>query len=164
MRGLFVSGMYDLCRSNFVFAKSIIQPHLSLNTVYSKNSTSPGITNNPQTDSAYSGWQHTHGYLFIICEDAVDFSVANFGCLNIFTPFAEMLNAIANNSGSDNNFTKFISATEFKRNYPDKEVVNTWGLPSLLKKGFEDMYSPNDIGAITTDDEFDSDHNIKANN
>lgn len=163
MRGLFVSGMYDLCRANFVFAKSIIQPRISLNTIYSNKDNRTALTNSdPTADSAYAGWQNTHGYLFIICEDAVDFSVANFGCLNIFTPYAEMLAAIKNNGESDNNFTKFISQTEFLTNYPNKKVVNTWGLASLLHKGFEDMYAPNDIGSITTDDEFDSAHNIKS--
>ncbi len=161
MRGLFVSGLYDLCRANFIFAKSIIQPSISLNTIYSKDNRS-GLTNNPQGDNIYAGWGDTHGYLFIICEDAIDFSKANFGCVNIFTPYAEMLSAIENNSDSQNNFTKYISKEEFKDNYPDKNVVNTWGLPSILKNGFEELYSPNDIGSITTDTTFDKDNNIKA--
>jgi hypothetical protein len=37
--------------------------------------------------------------------------------------------------------------------YPDKSIINKWGLSSLLKQGFQMIYGANDPGAITIRDE-----------
>ena len=141
MRGLYTSGLYDHCRANFVFAKSIIEPYIALNTLLCAE------------DPNYAGWQDTDGYLFMICEEAIDFSKVNFACINLFTPFQELVNAINANKESETNFSEFIEKGAFTAMYPNKAVIDEWGLPSILRTGLGQLYAPGDIGAITAENE-----------
>ena len=148
MQGLYTSGLYDKCRANFVFAKSIVEPRIALNTVLCQGSkTQYGAWRN-----ADGTWSHSQGYLFMICEDAIDFSEVNFSCVNLFTPFQELVNAINANKESSTNFSEFIDKTEFTTNFPNKDVIDEWGLPSILRSGLGQLYDPGDIGAITPED------------
>ena len=140
MRGLYTSGLYDPCRANFVFAKSIVEPYIALNTILCAGA-----------NSNYAAWQDSDGYLFMICEDAIDFSKVNFACVNLFTPFQELVNAINANKESATNFSEFIEKAVFTAMYPDKKVIDEWGLPSILRTGFAELYVPGDIGQITTE-------------
>ena len=142
MKGLYTSGLYDQCRANFVFAKSISEPNIALNTVLCQG-----------TDSQYGAWDDNDGYLFMICEDAIDFSKVNFACVNLFTPFQELVNAINANKQSSTNFSEFIEKTAFVSMYPNNKVIDEWGLPSILRSGLNDLYAPGDIGGITPEDE-----------
>jgi hypothetical protein len=144
MTGLYTSGMYDKCRANFIFAKSIVEPYIQLNTVL--------CAENPQ----YAGWTVNDGYLFVICEEAVEFSKDSFGYVNLFTPFQELVNAINSHKASETNFAQYISKGEFTTMFPNKEIINDWGLPSILKSGFSQMYSPGDIGTLKPEDQFNS--------
>jgi hypothetical protein len=141
MRGLYTSGLYDQCRSNFVFAKSIVEPLIALNTVLCQGS-----------NTNYGAWNDNDGYLFMICEDAIDFSKVNFACVNLFTPFQELINAINANKQSATNFSEFIDKGTFTTMYPNKAVIDEWGLPSILRSGLGQLYDPGDIGAITPED------------
>lgn len=141
MRGLYTSGLYDQCRSNFVFAKSIVEPRVALNTVLCQGA-----------NSNYGAWNDNDGYLFMICEDAIDFSKVNFACVNLFTPFQELVNAINANKQSATNFSEFIDKGTFTTMYPNKAVIDEWGLPSILRSGLGQLYDPGDIGAITPED------------
>ena len=142
MRGLYTSGLYDQCRANFVFAKSIVEPRIALNTVLCQGS-----------DTKYGAWDDNDGYLFMICEDAIDFSEVNFACVNLFTPFQELVNAINANKQSSTNFSEFIEKAAFTAMYPNSAVIDEWGLPSILRSGLAQLYDPGDIGAITPEDE-----------
>jgi len=144
MTGLWTSGLYDKCRANFIFAKSIVEPYVQLNTLL--------CADNPQ----YAGWSESDGYLFVICEDAIDFSKDSFGFVNLFTPFQELLNAINGHKESETNFAEFIERDAFTSNFPNADVIDEWGLPSILRSGFEKMYSPGDIQTIKPEDEFNS--------
>ena len=142
MKGLYTSGLYDQCRSNFVFAKSISEPNIALNTVLCQGS-----------NTNYGAWDENDGYLFMICEDAIDFSKVNFACVNLFTPFQELVNAINANKQSATNFSEFIEKSAFTAMYPNSSVIDEWGLPSILRSGLAQLYDPGDIGAITPEDE-----------
>lgn len=142
MRGLYTSGLYDQCRSNFIFAKSIVEPRIALNTVLCQGS-----------NTNYGAWNDNDGYLFMICEDAIDFSKVNFACVNLFTPFQELVNAINANKQSATNFSEFIEKSAFTAMYPNSSVIDEWGLPSILRSGLAQLYDPGDIGAITPEDE-----------
>ena len=148
MEGLYMSGLYDECRANFIFAKSIVQPTIALNSTLGRWN---------QSSNQYGNWQDTHGYLFMIVEDAIDFSQVNFACVNLFTPYSQLLQSINEHNESATNFSDFIDRDEFIAMYPDASIVNRWGLSSLLKQGFEQMYDPNDIGAITIHDHIEGD-------
>ena len=141
MKGLYTSGLYDQCRANFVFAKSIVEPYVALNTVLCAG-----------RNSNYGAWSDSDGYLFMICEEAIDFSKVNFACVNLFTPFQELINAINANKQSETNFSEFISRDVFTGMYPNSEVIDEWGLPSILRSGFSQLYVPGDIGAITAEE------------
>ena len=144
MTGLYTSGLYDKCRANFIFSKSITQPYVQLNTILCAE------------DPTYGGWKESDGYLFVICEEAIDFSKDSFGSVNLFTPFQELVNAINSHKTSETNFASFIKEGEFKSQFPDKTVIRDWGLPPLLMSGFTQMYQPGDIGNIKAEDEFNS--------
>ena len=148
MRGLYTSGLYDKCRSNFVFAKSIVEPRVALNTVLCQGSHS----NYGAWRDSDGSWTHSQGYLFMICEDAIDFSEVNFACVNLFTPFQELVNAINANKESSTNFSEFIDKGAFTAMFPNKSVIDEWGLPSILRSGLGQLYDPGDIGAITPED------------
>ena len=141
MRGLYTSGLYDQCRANFVFAKSIVEPRVALNTILCQG-----------TNTNYGAWNDNDGYLFMICEDAIDFSKVNFACVNLFTPFQELVNAINANKQSSTNFSEFIEKSAFVSMYPNNSVIDEWGLPSILRSGLNELYAPGDIGAITPED------------
>lgn len=141
MKGLFTSGLYDPCRANFVFAKSIVEPLVALNTILCAGK-----------DTQYGAWADSDGYLFMICEEAIDFSKVNFACVNLFTPFQELVNAINANKQSATNFSEFIEKSVFTAMYPNKDVIDEWGLPSILRSGLKELYAPGDIGAITPED------------
>lgn len=149
MTGLYMSGLYDPCRANFIFAKSITQPLIALNSTLQRWSF--GTTN------GYENWQDTHGYLFMICEDAIDFSKVQFACTNLFTPYSQLLGAINENQQSSTNFSEFIDKDTFTAMYPDKNIINRWGLSSLLKQGLKMIYDANDMGAIRIEDEITGD-------
>ena len=149
MQGMFTSGLYDKCRANFVFAKSIVEPRIALNTVLCQGSK----TQYGAWRDSDGNWTHSQGYLFMICEDAIDFSEVNFSCVNLFTPFQELVNAINANKESTTNFSEFIDKTEFTANFPNKDVIDQWGLPSILRSGLGQLYDPGDIGAITAENE-----------
>ena len=148
MTGLFTSGLYDQCRANFVFAKSISQPRLALNTILCQGSN----TQYGAWKDSDGSWTHSQGYLFMICEDAIDFSEVNFSCVNLFTPFQELVNAINANKQSSTNFSDFIEKSQFTAMFPNKTVIDEWGLPSILRSGLGQLYDPGDIGAITPED------------
>lgn len=144
MEGLYMSGLYDPCRANFIFAKSIVQPLIALNSTLSRWG---------QNNNEYGNWQDTNGYLFMIVEDAIDFSQVNFACVNLFTPYSQLLQSINEHNESSTNFSDFVDKEEFTKMYPDKSIINKWGLSSLLKQGFQMIYGTNDPGAITIKDE-----------
>ena len=136
MRSLWTAGLYDQCRPNFIFAGSIKQPEIALGTIY--NTT----VNNDD-------WVKDRGYLFMIVEDAVDFSDYNFASVNIFSPYQQLIAAIENNQLHTNYFEQYIKGDVFRAKYPTDEMIDTWGLPSILRSGFKKLYTPGDIGAIT---------------
>ena len=144
MEGLYMSGLYDPCRANFIFAKSIVQPTIALNSTLSRWG---------QNNNEYGNWQDTNGYLFMIVEDAIDFSQVNFACVNLFTPYSQLLQSINEHNESSTNFSDFVDKEEFTKMYPDKSIINKWGLSSLLKQGFQMIYGTNDPGAIAIKDE-----------
>ena len=148
MEGLYMSGLYDPCRANFIFAKSIVQPTIALNSTLSRWG---------QNNNEYGNWQDTNGYLFMIVEDAMDFSQVNFACVNLFTPYSQLLQSINEHNESSTNFSEFVDKEEFTKMYPDKSIINKWGLSSLLKQGFQMIYGPIDPGAITIRDEITGD-------
>jgi len=148
MEGLYMSGLYDPCRANFIFAKSIVQPTIALNSTLSRWG---------QNNNEYGNWQDTNGYLFMIVEDAIDFSQVNFACVNLFTPYSQLLQSINEHNESSTNFSEFVDKTEFTTMYPDKSIINKWGLSSLLKQGFQMIYDTNDPGAITIANEITGD-------
>ena len=148
MEGLYMSGLYDECRANFIFAKSIVQPTIALNSTLSRWG---------QNNNEYGNWQDTNGYLFMIVEEAMDFSKVNFACVNLFTPYSQLLQAINEHNESAQNFESFVNREEFLTMYPHKEIVNTWGLSRLLKTGFQMIYDPIDIGAIRIENEVTGD-------
>ena len=145
MQGLYMSGLYDPCRANFIFAKSIVQPLIALNSTLPRWSYG--------TTSSYANWQDTNGYLFMICEDAIDFSNVQFACTTLFTPYSQLLASINENQQSATNFSEFIDKEAFIAMYPDKSIINRWGLSSLLNQGLKMIYNPNDMGAIGIVDE-----------
>lgn len=150
MTGLYMSGLYDTCRANFIFAKSITQPLIALNSTLQRWS---------YGGNQYGNWQDTNGYLFMIVEDAIDFSQVNFACVNLFTPYSQLLASINENQQSSTNFSEFVNRDTFITMYPNKEIINRWGLSSLLKQGLKMIYDPNDIGAIRIADEVIGDDN-----
>ena len=146
MEGLYMSGLYDECRANFIFAKSVVQPVIALNSTLGRWN---------QNSNEYGNWQDTNGYLFMIVEDAIDFSKVSFACVNLFTPYSQLLQSINEHNESATNFSDFVERDAFIKMYPDASIVNRWGLSSLLKQGFEQIYDPKDIGAITIHDHID---------
>ena len=143
MRGLWTSGLYDYCRANFVFARSIIQPEVALGTVYDDISF---------TDGLFSNWCSTNGFLFMIMEDAINFSELNFAAVNMFTPYNMLVGALESNQVEEFNFAEYIDGETFREFYPDVSVMNYWGLPSILRSGFASMYTAGDINGINPED------------
>ena len=93
----------------------------------------------------------------MICEDAIDFSKVQFACTNLFTPYSQLLGAINENQQSSTNFSEFIDKDTFTAMYPDKNIINRWGLSSLLKQGLKMIYDTSDPGAIRIEDEITGD-------
>ena len=137
MRGMYTSGLYDKCRANFIFAKSIVEPAIALNTVLCAGA-----------NTQYGAWDNSDGYLFIICEEAVEFSQETFAHVNIFTPFNELVNSIKEHNDSALNFSQYISKGTFSTLYPDSSIIDDWGLPSILRSGLKQLYAPGDVGSI----------------
>ena len=148
MSCLWTAGLYDPCRPNFIFASSIRQPEVALGTVYDKiDMTKP----NP-----YANWCQTNGYLFMIVEDAIDFSDSNFASVNMFSPYQKLISAIENNNLDEFNFSDYFDKDGKFTEWYTMEMTDYWGLPSILKDGFKMMFDPGDIGKITVEPTFNS--------
>lgn len=140
MKGLWTSGLYDMCRPNFIFARAIVQPDVAIGTVYNEGlagliKTAFGVEDGGQ-------WCNTYGYLFMICEDAIDFSELNFAAVNIFTPYSVLVGALESNAVAQWDFTEFVSKDNM--GIYTEEEIDTWGLCSILRNGMKQAFS--DIG------------------
>lgn len=152
MHGLWTSGLYDICRANFVFARSVIQPMIALSTIYNELDWRSG--------SLFDEWCETNGYLFMIMEDAVNFSEFNFAAVNMFTPYNQLVGALENRDLNVSfDFVSHVDKDTFTQYYSEDDI-DSWGLPSILREGLKTMYDAGDIGGINRQNSFDEENEI----
>lgn len=157
LKGFWTPCLYDLCRPNFIFAKVIVQPEIVLADVwkYLEGAFKDIFTGGNIDLNEYC---HKMGYLFIICEDAINFSQFNFASVNVYTPYNVTSEGIEENKDVEADITKHIDKDKMGL-YTENDIDN-WGLPPILRQAMFNAFVGGDMSTTTENPADNSDFTL----